>query len=747
MKPDTPDTPGLSDSPLRTPGLDETIDATPAPNLDETVDATPVFGRPVRPKPAEVADILPEIEGYDMLRVLGRGGMGVVYEAIQKKLERTVAVKLLPTMLSSAQPTLVKRFQDEAANAARLNHPNIIPVYDFGKCRDGYFYVMERLEGQPLDAVIKTIGEMDYSGAAATSMADVVGSSPSPGTQARETEDDSGFSSRTTGRDRQYYQHAAAWIADIADALDYAHQQKVVHRDIKPSNIFVCSDGRIILLDFGLVKVMGDESVTVTGALVGSLRYMSPEQVGGAKRAVVDHRTDIYSLGASLYEMLTFRPAFTGQDQADLFQKILHQDPHSPRKFISTVPPDLETICLKALEKQSSGRYESAKQMADDLHLFQRGLPIVARPVGPIGRTIRFVRRNRVATVITFALGLVVATTAAAAVIQRNAHHTRLAALVSEASSYMRLGQWRSAQSSLLEVLQVEPESFSGLVNLAITKKELYYASKEPSLLDEAAVLLDRALSVDAQRKEIWNLLGIVRRTQGDLDAAIEALQTALKLDDAYAPTWNNMGSVYALKGDLEESESSLKQGVLKGPDDVLAWHNLAAVQLALGKSDVVDSLSRALAIDRSSISGLLLKARVHLSLEGHVLPSEALRYAIAADVNRGEGHTDGRVMLILARAQLMNSLWEDVVLTCSRLVESGGDKIWGRLLEASARYELGDQDASKQIARELGSSAPAGPHCVVERGYLWFSDHTARQDLSTKLWGRLGGAPGDEGS
>ncbi len=680
-------------------------------------------------------DVLPHIEGYAIQSVLGRGGMGVVYEAVQEKLGRRVALKLLPAVASS--PELVKRFQHEAANSAKLHHTNIIPIYDFGESRDGYYYVMELLEGRPLSDVLQCFMSMDMSAARMTTIARILGTpSISPDTAESRIEPSSDpskldYTEQTSGRDRRYYQTVAKWVADIADALHYAHQQGIIHRDVKPGNIFICSDGRAVLLDFGLVKVIGDESFTMTGATLGSGAYMSPEQIG-AKRMPLDERTDIYSLGATLYEMLTFRLAFVAPERSQLFNLILTSEPTPARKIVPSVPADLETICLKAMEKAPAARYQTGKAMADDLHLFLRDLPIGAKPPSTLGRGIRYVKRHRTGAIASVAVFLFLVAATVAVAYQNHARESRLSGLVKEGSSYMRLGQWENAEDTFYEVLEMEPESFRGLVNLAITKKEMYYNRRDGKLLDEANSLLDQVLRVRPQRKEIWNMKGIILRTQGALDEALEALRRSKDLDDKYYSTWVNMGSVYALQGDLQAAESHLRHGVglLEDERDPLPWHNLAAVQVQMAKSEALESIEAALAADKMAgkkgIPAQLLRAKLHLALKEHLDAKEALRYAIAADVNSVEEQGNARLKRVLAWAYMRNEQWAEAAEAAQAALQQGDVASYPHFILAAAEARRGANEVAREHVAQALAAWPEqlqqrGFQAYVEGGLIWF--------------------------
>ena len=330
---------------------------------------------------------------FEILRELGRGGMGVVYAARQVSLNRQVALKVLSGGLGLTGRA-VHRFRREAEAAARLHHTNIVPVYATGEQDDTHFYAMELIDGPSLDHVIKQMRRSRAEALAADERrsADLEATGPNVESDPRASSDtllNLSASNYASG----YFDQVARMVADVADALDHAHNEGVIHRDIKPSNLLLSPDGRLSVNDFGLALLLEQPGMTMTGEFVGTPMYMSPEQIA-AGRAPLDRRTDIYSLGATLYELLTLEPPFAAERRDQVIAQIMHKDPPPPRKVNRRVPVDLETICLKALEKDPDGRYRTGKAMAEDLRRYANRYAISARRAGPLDRAKKWAKRH-----------------------------------------------------------------------------------------------------------------------------------------------------------------------------------------------------------------------------------------------------------------------------------------------------------------------------------------------------------------
>ncbi|MCA8958053.1 MAG: serine/threonine protein kinase [Planctomycetes bacterium] len=350
---------------------------------------------------------------FRLLREIGRGGMGVVYEAVHVPLGRRVALKVLPAHVTLS-PLQVERLRREAAAAARLRHHAIVPIYDVGESDGTHYFSMEFVDGANLATVI---ADPEFR-------LNVI-----PGAD------------RTT----QYVEI----VARIGDALHYAHDNGVLHRDVKPHNILIGEDGSVRLVDFGLARDSDRHSLSQSDQFSGTPYYASPEQIRG-KREAIDSRTDVFSLGVVLYELLARGRPFDGETTQEIFDGIRDRDPPALRRIARRLPNDLCVICHKALEKNPEDRYRTAGEFAADLRRFLRYEPIHAHPPGVLTRIRKAVRRNRLGVIATTSAALLVI--GGPLVLWRNAellhqqqrqHNTEMRGLLSDAMRTLDVSQFR----------------------------------------------------------------------------------------------------------------------------------------------------------------------------------------------------------------------------------------------------------------------------------------------------------------
>lgn len=358
--------------------------------------------------------------GFELRREIGRGGMGTVYEAWQPSLQRNVALKILGRHVGASSQA-IERFKREASTAAKLHHAHIVPIYAQGEQDGVYYYAMEYVIGDSLNKIIAIYRNSDSSQVSLTSTdsdetvalsraAMLSGGETTTidtsQTEVTQSQVRSGVTLTEIPKEcttQDYFTNIAEQIAHVADALDYAHQQGVIHRDIKPHNLMRGPEGRLRIVDFGLARLSEQPGVTMTGDWIGSPLYMSLEQISG-DHGKVDHRIDIYSLGATMYEWLTLTPPYPGETREQVITKILSSHAQPLRTFNPKIPVDLETICLKAIERDRNRRYKSAGELRDDLRRYLANQPIKARRDGFVMRMGKTMRHKPLATLSTAAI-------------------------------------------------------------------------------------------------------------------------------------------------------------------------------------------------------------------------------------------------------------------------------------------------------------------------------------------------------
>jgi serine/threonine protein kinase/Flp pilus assembly protein TadD len=485
---------------------------------------------PELPAASEFQTDLGPLGDFQLVREIGRGGMGVVYEAEQISLSRRVALKVLP-FAAALDARQLQRFKNEAQAAACLHHTNIVPIFGVGCERGVHYYVMQYIEGQTLAAIIKSLRHGNDCGLPGFISEPGNGHATAP-SQATEA----------SAAAPAHVRAAAVLGMQAALALEHAHQLGVVHRDIKPANLLVeagCRDPaagneaeangiRLWVTDFGLAHCrQGQAGLTVTGDLVGTLRYMSPEQAG-AQPIGVDHRTDIYSLGATLYEFLTLEPAFNGDDRHELLRRLATEEPRPLRKVNKAAPAYLETIVLKAMAKNPLERYATAQEMANDLRRFLRDEPILARPLTLLKRTRRWARRHR-PVMLSAAVASLAALTVLAGSIgwimrDRAARRAELTAdlqsAVEESQRLQKEGKWPQAQAA---AGRAEALLHAGAPDPALAERVKGLLSKLAEQQDDVA-LLESLEAIRLRQADVKDNQFVIKYSRKDYEQAFRTL-------------------------------------------------------------------------------------------------------------------------------------------------------------------------------------------------------------------------------
>lgn len=484
---------------------------------------------------------------FRIIREIGRGGMGVVYEAEQLSIKRSVALKVLP-FAALVDGRAIQRFKNEVAAVATLEHPNIVSVYAVGEERGIHYYAMRLIRGQSLATVIHELQKkaQDEKSLDGDSISQVVAELPASSkgsfdvaepTRTFDSKIEASVSTAAKGRsvtqpskitDHNYFRNVVGLIIQAGDALHHSHQQGIIHRDVKPGNLLLDAGSQVFVTDFGLARIENAPELTMTGDFMGTLRYMSPEQVQ-AGRVMIDHRTDIYSLGATLYELLTLTPIWSDKNKSDLIRRISLEEPTSPRKMNPAIPVDLETILLKSLRRNPNERYATAKEFAEDLQRVLDYEPIKAKRPTTMERINKWTRRNP--TIMwASAVVLVLLTIASAASALLILEQKKIASQKSEDA--LKESQYARAitdfvKNDFLALTSVEgQEEFDDF-----GKFELNRNTTLRELLDRAAFKLDARTGLDPRiEAELRWMIGENYLGMSEYQHAIEFLGTALEL-------------------------------------------------------------------------------------------------------------------------------------------------------------------------------------------------------------------------
>ncbi|MBI3723112.1 tetratricopeptide repeat protein [bacterium] len=544
-----------------------------------------------------------------LLSELGKGGMGVVYRAWNDRLRRVVALKtILPG--EGVDEAAVARFKREAEAAARLRHPGIVSVHEAGEFEGRHYMAMDYVPGRSLEARLRP------------------------------------------GAERIAFHRALEVVRDVARAAHYAHSQGVVHRDLKPQNIIIDASERPFVLDFGLAAIKGAGTrLTKTGASMGTPAYMPPEQANGE---AADERADVYSLGATLYHVLTGRPPFSGETDVNMIVAVLTKEPVPPGKINARASGDLETICLKCLEKDKARRYPSALALADELDRFLAGDPIEARPIGPLQRFARRARRNKVSTALAaLAVALVVALGVVALATARGTRNALVRAARGNAE-----GRWEALQKArrdtpklssdveaaarqarLVPVLAKALDAREAAVSLALVSDD---ADARARLFDTAFALGEVALEA-----EQWDLAASAFARAGELhmdDAHDSRARTAL---DVVANARTEVERDHRLR--VEAILDAARRGRLKdlgGSNGALfalvRFPEPQTVALIVSELDAITARLRRVT-HAAYLDARTPRVEAAVSAWDRLRPGAALEQAVGSDLSLAEREVEGR--------------------------------------------------------------------------------------------------------
>jgi len=667
--------------------------------------AGPASGSPAAPGGASA-----DLGDFEILHEIGRGGMGVVYEARQISLNRKVALKVLPPALG-LNAEAVTRFEREARAAAQLHHTNIVPVHATGVQQGSHYYAMELVEGPPLSRILEEMGK-----GGPNVLLDETLVSPPPAARTREGEQDvppqsppRGPISRkppeSSSSGRVWFDTVARLVAEVADALDHAHSRGIVHRDVKPANLLYSPAGHLRVTDFGLARLSQEPGLTVTGSFVGTPYYMTPEQVA-AGRMKLDHRTDIYSLGIVLYEMLTLRRPFPGAHRDEVVAQILTKDPDPPRRLNPRVPIDLETICLKAMEKDPDRRYATAARMAEDLRQYlARGL-ISARRAGPLRRALKWARRHPVgvtsvvATILVLTAGTVAWKTSVA-----RGHEVALRTL-GDARLDLGQGEYREALRKVEEVLALEPS----LPEAALLRARLLInLGRADEAIADARALLDRT-------PDDWTahlVLATAARGSGGTRFGT-SIEEHVRAVEAKAPA--NAEALYLrslMAGSDTEAVELLDRALEIDPGHAEALAGSIDRRLDLYRfSEALADCDRLISVRPRSAQARMKKARAYMMLND---PRRA-----AEEIERGMKLDPGNAELHLARGMLRHEVNapNDARADYTRSIELDPRNATAHLYRGQLYAETGRRDealADFQRALELNPE-----NLLAYTGCMW---------------------------
>jgi tetratricopeptide (TPR) repeat protein len=476
------------------------------------------------------------IGGYRLVREIGRGSMGVVYAALDEQDPKKSLVALKVLVGSASMEKAVRRFHREAETLQKIRHPNIVPIHRIGEERGTHYYAMRLVEGETVAARLRR-GPIEP-------------------------------------------RRAAKIAAEAARALEHAHGLTIVHRDVKPANLILDDGGSTLLTDFGLATHERAATITESGTLVGTPMYMSPEQVSGV-RDEVDARTDVYSLGATLWEMLAGSPPFDSASVQSILRQIMDDDPTPPSRRNRNVPRALDAITLKAMEKSPNRRYQTAGALADDLERFLAGERVSARLPGVLARSARSMRRRPklAAAVVTLAALLAASVVWTAAEIGRRNRDRRHAQLLEDAAGADRSGDFPRAIRALDEAVHADPRDAVALLRRGIVQAHADHP-------DDARKDFRAAAELAPHSADPWLELGDLERRLERSDEAFEAYEEGRRREPGSPAPALAAADLALARGDQRRAAAELESAKEVAPNDARVIQAYASFEMLRGRRE-----------------------------------------------------------------------------------------------------------------------------------------------------------------
>jgi serine/threonine-protein kinase len=523
---------------------------------------------------------------YTIEKKLGQGGMGAVYLANDPALGRRVALKII----TSDNKEMLERFHLEAQAVSKLRHPNIVQVYEAGviplpsatggsALDNRHYFTMDYIDGMPLNKLLE-------------------------------------------GKNKLSLQNVAKAVFQIASALHYAHSQQLVHRDIKPANILIDKTGKAFLTDFGVAKQLTglNRSLTMTGQTVGTPNYMSPEQAMGLKNKI-DHRSDIFSLGATLYHCITGRVPFSGKEVYEVFSRVVNTDPISPTMIVKTIPKDLETICLKCMEKEIANRYQTASELAQDIKRYLAGEAIAGRRSSWLERFWYKVRRNKVASLgIAGGAAVLIAGLIISHLVSSSATGRKIEEYRKEAKGYFKEGKYAEAKSACEKAMEMAQNDADinalyekSLAALEKKDTETKKTQAQIELRTKAKTVLDRtigsanpddriraateALSIDPNYGDAYLFLGYAYKDKKNYDKAYEYFSKAIEATPTLAHAYYERAKINdEIRGNPEEALSDFRKVLKYDPESYVGYFAKGKIEEKQKKYDeAIESYNKAI--------------------------------------------------------------------------------------------------------------------------------------------------------